>query len=125
MKTLNIEHDGQLKKVKAEKIQGKLWMHIDGQTFCFEPKSTGAAGSANTVDPTIIKVPMPGKIMKVSCKKGDAVSKGQTLVVMEAMKMEYTLEAAADAVIEEVSCSKDEQVNPDQVLVRLKVSDEG
>ena len=62
---------------------------------------------------------MPGKITRVTVKKGDAVSKGQALVVMEAMKMEYTLEADRGGRVEEVSVELGKQVGLGDVLVRV------
>ena len=45
---------------------------------------------------------MPGKIVQLLCKAGDAVKKGQPLAVLEAMKMEHTLSAPADAPVASV-----------------------
>ena len=66
-----------------------------------------------------IKAPMPGKVLSVAVKAGDAVSKGQTLVVLEAMKMEHALTAPADGVVEAVSASAGGQVGDGDVLVTL------
>ena len=46
---------------------------------------------------------MPGKVLAVNIKPGDSVTKGQALVVLEAMKMEHALTAPRDGVIAEVS----------------------
>ena len=47
-----------------------------------------------------VKAPMPGKVLSVNVKAGDRVTKGQTLVVLEAMKMEQSLTAPRDGVVE-------------------------
>ncbi|MEP6965164.1 MAG: acetyl/propionyl/methylcrotonyl-CoA carboxylase subunit alpha, partial [Polaromonas sp.] len=49
-----------------------------------------------------LTAPMPGKILSFSVKAGDKVTKGQPLAVMEAMKMEHTIAAPADGVVEEL-----------------------
>ncbi|MGP1275054.1 MAG: ATP-binding protein, partial [Caulobacterales bacterium] len=66
-----------------------------------------------------IKAPMPGKVLSLSVKPGDTVSKGQTLAVMEAMKMEMALTAPRDGVIDAVNASEGQQVNEGDVLVAL------
>lgn len=63
--------------------------------------------------------PMPGRIVVVKVKSGDTISEGQELLVMEAMKMEISLKAPHDAVIETVQAQQGEFVEADAVLVKL------
>ena len=67
---------------------------------------------------------MPGKVLAVKVKAGDMVSKGQSLVVLEAMKMEHALAAPRDGVVADVSVSVDGQVAEGDVLVTLADEDE-
>lgn len=62
---------------------------------------------------------MPGKIIKVEVKSGDPVKKGQTLAVVEAMKMEHALKAGADANVQEVLAHPGDIVSQDQLLIKL------
>ena len=62
---------------------------------------------------------MPGKIIAMNVKAGDTVTQGQTLAVMEAMKMEHSLAAPRDGVVEAVSGAVGEQVAEGVVLVQL------
>ncbi len=64
--------------------------------------------------------PMPGKIIQVSVAAGDTVSKGDTLIVMEAMKMEHSLAAAADGVVADVFFETGDQVEEGVLLIRLE-----
>ncbi|XBQ15968.1 MAG: acetyl/propionyl/methylcrotonyl-CoA carboxylase subunit alpha [Oceanicaulis sp.] len=66
-----------------------------------------------------IKAPMPGKVLALKVKPGDSVKKGQTLVVLEAMKMEHALTAGADGVVEDVPVREGAQVADGAVLVVL------
>ena len=66
-----------------------------------------------------VKAPMPGKIIAMNVKAGDTVTHGQTLAVMEAMKMEHSLAAPRDGVVEAVSGAVGEQVAEGVVLVQL------
>ena len=58
--------------------------------------------------------------MKVLIKEGDKVSKGDTLVVLEVMKMENEIKAPSDGVVAQVPVSTGTQVKAGQLLVKLK-----
>ena len=77
------------------------------------PKASGNAGA------TAVKAPMPGTIIKVNVKVGDAVKKGDVLCVLEAMKMENDIMAPADGVVASVEAAKGASVATDAVLVTL------
>jgi biotin carboxyl carrier protein len=62
---------------------------------------------------------MPGTIVRVNVKAGDAVKKGDVLVVLEAMKMENDICAPADGTVAAVSCAQGASVATDEVLVTL------
>jgi biotin carboxyl carrier protein len=64
--------------------------------------------------------PMPGKVIDVRVSVGDAIARGQTLVTMEAMKMEHQLTASTDGVVTEVCVSAGQQVDAGQVLVVIE-----
>ena len=57
-----------------------------------------------------LRAPMPGKIVATPVKAGDAVTKGQPVVVLEAMKMEHALTAPFDGVVESVASLGDQVV---------------
>lgn len=54
--------------------------------------------------------PLPGVILEVSCKEGDAVKKGQKLLILEAMKMENVIEATADGKVVSIKVNKGDSV---------------
>ena len=64
--------------------------------------------------------PMPGKVIDVRVSVGDAIARGQTLVTMEAMKMEHQLTAWTDGVVTEVRVSAGQQVDAGHVLVVIE-----
>ena len=77
------------------------------------PKASGTAGAI------AVKAPMPGNLIKVNVKVGDAVKKGDVLCVLEAMKMENDIMAPADGVVASVEAAQGASVATDAVLVTL------
>src|SRR4029077_14873854 len=69
-----------------------------------------------------VRSPLPGKIIDLRVKAGDTVSKGQPLLVLEAMKMEHTLAAPADGKIKSVRYAVGEQVAAGAELVEFEES---
>ena len=69
--------------------------------------------------------PMPGKVLDVRVQAGDAVTKGQALLTMEAMKMEHLVTASADGVVSEVRVSVGQQVEAGQVLMVIGAHEDG
>ena len=63
--------------------------------------------------------PMPGLLTKLHVAKGDKVSAGQKLVVIEAMKMENTLFAAQDGVVEDICVSEGSSLAVDQIIIQF------
>ncbi len=64
-----------------------------------------------------INSPLPGVIMKVLVKQGDAVKKGQTLIILEAMKMENNVDADRDGHVVSINCSEGGSVMEGDLLV--------
>ena len=67
-----------------------------------------------------LTAPMPGKIVSFQVKAGDQVSKGQALAVMEAMKMEHTIAAPADGVVDELLFAPGDQVPEGSELLTMR-----
>ena len=67
-----------------------------------------------------LAAPMPGKVIQVMAKPGERVTKGQALLILEAMKMEHTITAPADGVVKAVHFSAGEQVPEGAELIALE-----
>ncbi|MDB5715332.1 MAG: acetyl/propionyl/methylcrotonyl-CoA carboxylase subunit alpha [Sphingomonadales bacterium] len=76
---------------------------------------------AGTVSDGSILSPMPGRVIAVEVAEGDTVTKGQSLLTLEAMKMEHTLTAPFDGVVSELNAVPGTQVLVDAVLARISV----
>jgi len=66
-----------------------------------------------------VRAPMPGLIREIAVKEGDAVTKGQRLLTLEAMKMENEITSPGDGVVGKFTLSPGESVEKDQVLIQL------
>jgi biotin carboxyl carrier protein len=75
------------------------------------------AGGVSAAGGQLVKAPMPGKISHVAVRRGDRVERGDTLVVVEAMKMENELKAAVAGTVSDVRVTAGQPVNPGDVLV--------
>ena len=100
----------------------QVFVHLNGEAYELQYQhplvrlaAQGHGGADNSV-----RAPMPGAIVSVPVKAGDAVSKGQTLLVMESMKMETTITAPRDGVIEAVHFEKGQTFDRDALLLTLK-----
>ena len=78
------------------------------------PAATPVAGAGEKV-----QAPMPGTILDIKVAVGDTVSRGQTVVILEAMKMENDIVASCDGKITSILVSKGDTVNSDDVLVTI------
>jgi len=95
-------------------------LFLDGEAWAFGPPRAGhAGGSAGHFDGAIV-APMPGRVTALMVDKGDRVTRGQPLVVIEAMKMEQTLSAPFDGVVSEMKVLADAQVVEGSVLMQLE-----
>lgn len=82
-------------------------------------KTVEVAADAPVTGETIA-APMGGRIVEINCKPGDAVKKGQVILVYEAMKMENDVEAPHDAVIKRIFVTNDQVVDTDALLVEFE-----
>ena len=93
-----------------------------GETFAFSlDYPRGSGGHAHAHDGDILS-PMPGKIIAVEVSQGQAVTKGQKLLTLEAMKMEHTLTAPFDGTVAELSAVAGAQVQVEALLARIEAS---
>ncbi|NUN67907.1 acetyl/propionyl/methylcrotonyl-CoA carboxylase subunit alpha [Pseudanabaena biceps] len=92
-----------------------------GDAFSYRRPSFSGASSAAASDGAL-RAPMPGRIVAAPLKAGDAVAKGQPVVVLEAMKMEHALTAPFDGVVETVSVAVGDQATEGAVLAVVVAS---
>ncbi|HSR46526.1 MAG TPA: biotin/lipoyl-containing protein [Anaerolineales bacterium] len=104
--TLQVMLRGQLYEVEVEDERQRRLRQASG----FEPKSGGEVH---------LKAPMPGLIVAVPVEAGQAVERGQNLVILESMKMQNELRAPRDGTVQQVRVAAGERVEQNQVLITL------
>ncbi len=98
----------------------KRWVTVNGQTFMLI-KASGARKSAGGHHAAgEMTAPMPGQIRAVNVSEGDEVVKGQTLLLLEAMKMEVRVQAPKEGIVRKLFVKQGQTVERDQVLIELE-----
>jgi len=123
-----IEHDGRSDTIYVAGTATNRWIFWNGQVFHRrDPGSRGTATAAMRVRKSSAErdqriplfAPMPARVGKILAETGAAVKKGDTVIVLEAMKMELPLRAPADGTVAAVRCREGELVAADAILAEL------
>ena len=114
--------DGQERSAAYAFVGGRLHLKCGAvdlvvRETLYEPRA-GAGGAGSTE--TELRAPMNGKVVAVLVKAGDAVAKGQRLVVVEAMKMQHELAAGSNGTVARLAVKPGDQVATRQLLVEIK-----
>jgi acetyl/propionyl-CoA carboxylase alpha subunit len=110
-----VEGGGHRRTVRIASAGAKHWVLSEGLALAFTEQPRFPDTTAHVVEGGLI-APMPGKVVKVLVTVGQEVAAGAPLVVLEAMKMEHTVRAAAAGVVRELHVAVGEQVDADRLL---------
>ncbi len=114
-----VEHDGQTVSARVSVSVTGIDVTSGGRRYEFAWTSGDRVRSVADHRQHGLMAPMPGLVLKVLVKPGDKVRAHQTLVVLEAMKMEHSIEAPHDGVVKAVHCAEGGRVSEGQLLVEL------
>ncbi len=95
---------------------------LEALTVRFQDRTWRPPASATEGSDGKLRAPMDGRIVTINVAAGDKVTRGQTLVVLEAMKIQHQLKAALDAEVESVAVREGQQVSNRAVLVTMGAS---
>ncbi|MCL6414709.1 acetyl-CoA carboxylase biotin carboxylase subunit [Aestuariirhabdus sp. Z084] len=112
---------GQLNRARFSLQSSTLELEIDGAYYAIENRSQLSTHNAAEGSATEVKAPMDGSLVALMVNSGDKVTRGQTLAVVEAMKMEHPLKAEIDGVVEDIRGQCGDQVKTRQTLIHLSI----
>jgi 3-methylcrotonyl-CoA carboxylase alpha subunit len=115
-----VEVDGRRERVYAAGPIHDRWLFWNGQVYRgnFSPDSTPKRRERHAAV-QVVAAPMPATVINVLVNEGQAVRKGDTVVVLEAMKMELPIRATGDAVVTAVRCRAGDLVQADAILIEF------
>jgi 3-methylcrotonyl-CoA carboxylase alpha subunit len=109
---------GELRAIAA--VQGDVvWIAVDGYVWNVAVTAVDGRAQSAVHDQDALSPPMSATVVRIPVKAGDRVHTGDTLVVLEAMKMELPIQAPRDAIVTAVHCREGELVQPGRPLVAL------
>ena len=99
----------------------EVHLHLDGQahTLVYEHPLERFASSGREDTDALSRAPMPGVVVSVAVRPGEGVARGDVLMVIESMKMETTIRASLDGIVQQVHLEQGQTFERDAVLVTL------
>jgi acetyl/propionyl-CoA carboxylase alpha subunit len=112
--------DGERVTACVSSDNAKRWVTINGRTHLLTKRSgSRKSGGGHHHAAGELTAPMPGQVRAVNVNEGDAVTKGQTLMVLEAMKMEIRIQASMDGVVKSLAVKQGQTVEREQKLIEI------
>ena len=113
--------DGRVVQAVVIKLQaGRYEVWLDGERHVVEQERRGRSGHSGNESDDALVAPMPAKVVRIGVKPGDMVEDGQTLVVLESMKMELGVTAPRAGKVQKVGAEVGAIVPAGTVLVELE-----
>ena len=107
-------------KPRSQKVRDKLWVQWQGRLYEMPADLRKAQSAVRGEEAQELVAPFSCKVLKLSVKSGQAVKKGDAVVVVEAMKMEYSYGSPRDGVIADVLVREGEIVQGGSPFVKWK-----
>ncbi len=98
----------------------KRWVTVNGRTIVLTKSSGTKRKIAGHDHASELAAPMPGLVRSVNVVEGEAVEKGQTLMVLEAMKMEIRIQAKSDGMVKKLFVKQGQTVEREQILMEVE-----
>ena len=117
-----IEHDTRSDVVYVAGTPGNQWAFWNGRVYRGQRETSSARRRSHVVSDAAeaVTAPMPGTVLQILVEPGATVAKGDTLLLLEAMKMELPLRAAEPGVVAAIHCHEGQLVQADAVLMELR-----
>jgi 3-methylcrotonyl-CoA carboxylase alpha subunit len=115
-----IDGDGGSRLVYVARAAEGYWVHVDGAVFLLEVGEAARFDAQRRHDADdSLAAPMPATVLSIVTPAGTNVTAGDTLVLLEAMKMELPIRAPRDGIVAAVHCREGQLVQPGVALVEL------
>jgi biotin carboxyl carrier protein len=114
-----VEHQGRTAIAVVARSSEGLWIGVDGSVGQWQARPASSRSRQGAIDDEV-RAPMSATVIRVLASEGTQVSEGDTLVVVEAMKMEMPLRAPRSAVVKAIRCREGELVQAAAILVELE-----
>ncbi len=117
----NIKVDGQTFQLHWAEDKGRYWIAERGRTYRLEAASKRNRPKLNEPDEERhIRAPMPAQVRMLAVAVGEFVQTGQTLLILEAMKMEIRITAVQDGRIEKIFIEAGQTISRDELLIEIE-----
>ena len=125
---LSLLVNGKTFTVYFAEADGKRYFSIGGEQYCIqetkeESVTSSGADSSGVEEAPVAASPMPGKVVKLLVKEGDKVTKGQGLVIVEAMKMENEIKSPVNGTVDKINFDPGDLVDAAQPIIEIKPED--
>ena len=139
--TFNTTIDDQVYVVTIERSRGQtFWLQINerrelfhvarnstnnyiafnGQTISLEKHTGGSRGAGKSQQGGDLTASMPGQVIEILVQNGEVVEKGQTVIILEAMKMEMRVKAPYAGIVKQLLCTPGATVDRGQILIEIE-----
>jgi biotin carboxyl carrier protein len=120
---LDLLIDGKRVTAYVSSDNARRWVTVNGQTLVLtKSQGTRKSGHGHHHAAGELTAPMPGQVRVVNVSEGETVTKGQTLLVLEAMKMEIRIHSSHDGVVKKLFVQQGQTVEREQLLIEIEES---
>lgn len=114
---------GETQRVFTAQDGNKLFIHLDGKSHQVDIASAFGDGDEVGVGGGSIRAPMPGVVLEVYAALGQAVNAGDTLLLIESMKLQTEIKASVTGVVQKVDLEAGASFDKGQLLIAIEVHD--
>ena len=117
---LDLLIDGKHVTAYVSSDQARRWVTVNGRTLVFSKSGAGRRSGVGLHHAAgELTAPMPGQVRTLNVKEGETVTKGQTLLLLEAMKMEIRVQSPQNGVVKKLMVVQGQTVEREQTLIEI------